>query len=259
MSRGEGRPPLRLGFVEEAPDELDWPGPRRAARVPARLGPELTLPAGEGLDLLAAAIFDGERGQARLDPLLERFTAEVGALAPDDADFELLWVARTDWALCEAQAPDARFEGDSWGRRALRGEIPGLALDPDQRPRFAAAMASVVGLFEVYPGEPSWIRDRLSGVVLRLLDSVGPWPRRDPDEPAALWEMRLIPDLAGGGVRMARPPLDYPIDLRPTLEDAFVRRFEANSWPALQDLRRARLRYSRAGGRTPISRMLRWR
>ncbi|MCA9687026.1 MAG: hypothetical protein KC457_32970, partial [Myxococcales bacterium] len=71
--REGGRPPLHLGFVDEAPAELHWPDPGEGRRrvVPARVGPELTLPAGEGLDALAALVFDGPAGEARLAPLIE--------------------------------------------------------------------------------------------------------------------------------------------------------------------------------------------
>ncbi|GEM_PF-5060421 len=265
---GSGRA-LELGFLERdvgptrpRVEHVEVPTGARAG-VSARVEGAETLPAAEGLDALAAAVFEGSAGRTRLAPLLARYAREVGELALDDPDFDLLSVTRMDWALCEAQATDPRWRGDTWAWRAVRGEIPGVVLGPESTSSDAgagarrAAATSIVGLFEVYPGDPTWVRDRLSGVVARVFDSVGPWPGADPLEPAALWELRLIPDQAGG-FHMARAPLDYPTTLLTRLEAGFHRRFETPPWPALQDLRRARLRHLRAGMRTSIERMLDW-
>jgi hypothetical protein len=242
------------------PGERPPPEPERPRRAPvqARVTTERISAAGEALDVLAAAAFSGALGRARVAPLLDRFDREVGVLGPEDPDFELLQVTRMDWALCDVPAtPDAAI-GDTWAWRTLRGELS----EPSSfqpTPLRAAAARSLVGLFEIYPGEPTWVRDRISGVVLRLLDGVGPFVRDEaPERPAGLWELRLVPDQVGG-FHVARVPIDYPLELLDTLEDEFPRRFEAAPWPGLQDLRRARLRYLRAGKRTPISRMLRWR
>lgn len=231
------------------------PEPEREI-VQARVAPEAP-PAGEALDRLAAAVFDGPAGQARLAPLIDRYAEQVGSFEVDDAEYELLQVQRMDWALCDAPADDARHPGDTWAWRALQGELPELGLEPT--PSLEAAARSLAGLFEVYPGEPTWVRDRISGLVLRVFDSVGPWPGADPSRPAALWEMRLIPAQVGGGFFLARAPIDYPDDLLEALEGEFTRRFASERWPSMQDLRRARLRFVRAGGRTPIERMLQWR
>ena len=232
------------------------PEPARREIVEARVAGELETPASQALDALAAAAFDGALGRARLAPLLARFDAEVGALAADDPDFELLQLTRMDWALCDVPAePDAR-PGDSWAWRVIHGRVPGAACEPS--PLRNAAARSLTGLFEVFPGEPTWIRDRISGVVLRLFDGVGPFPHADPERPAALWELRLVPD-PSGGCFVARPPIDYPIELLEALEGELARRFTMPRWPSIQDLRRARLRFLRAGKRTPIERMLRWR
>lgn len=226
-----------------------------AAVARGQVGGEEVSPAGRALDELATAAFSGHEGSRRLAPLLERFAAEVGRLAADDGDFELLQVARMDWALCEAEvAGAAAGSGETWAWRAALDELPGLRASPLQR----AAARSVAGLFEVFPGRPTWVRNRLSGLVLRLLDPVGPWPRQPESGPAALWELRLVPD-ESGGFWLARPPIDYPLELLAALDEAFARRFEVARWPALQDLRRARLRYQRAGGRTPIVRLLEFR
>ena len=230
--------------------------PPRREPVQARVESESVTDAGDALDRLAAAVFSGVEGRARVAPLLERFDAEVGALAPDEPDFDLMQIARMDWALCDVPAtPDAAL-GDTWAWRAIHGRVPGLPVFDTHYPgsSVAAAARSVVGLFEIYPGEPTWVRDRLSGLVLRLSDSVGPFPVLEPERPAALWELRLVPD-GGGGFFVAREPIDYPIELLDKLEQDFPKLFSRAPWPTLQDLRRARLRYLCAGKRTPIGRM----
>jgi hypothetical protein len=224
--------------------------------VTARVAGELETPISEALDAVAAAAFDGAAGRARLAPLLARFDAELGMLAADDPDFELLQVTRMDWALCDVPAePDAR-PGDTWAWRVIHGRVPGARCE--STPLRNAAARSVTGLFEVFPGEPTWVRDRISGLVLRLFDGVGPFLDADPERPAALWELRLVPD-PSGGCFVARPPIDYPLELLDALEREHARRFASPRWPTMQELRRARLRYLRAGKRTPIERMLRWR
>jgi hypothetical protein len=234
--------------------------PPRREIVQARVESEPVTAAGEALDRLAAAVFSGVEGRARVAPLLDRFDAEVGTLAPDDPDFDLMQIARMDWALCDVPATPDAVRGDTWAWRAIHGRVPGLPAFDTTYPgsSVAAAARSVVGLFEVYPGEPTWVRDRLSGLVLRLADSVGPFPMIEPDRPAALWELRLVPD-GGGAFFVARAPIDYPLELLDSLEDAFPRLFSRSPWPTMQDLRRARLRYLCAGKRTPIARLLAFR
>jgi hypothetical protein len=233
------------------------PAAPRRAPVQARVSTERVSAAGEALDLLAAAAFSGAPGRARVAPLLDRFDREVGVLGPEDPDFELLQVTRMDWALCDVPATADAVAGDTWAWRTSRGQL-GAPSSFEPTPLRTAAARSIVGLFEIYPGSPTWVRDRISGVVLRLLDGVGPFVRDAPERPAGLWELRLVPDQVGG-FHVARVPIDYPLELLDTLEHEFPRRFEAAPWPGLQDLRRARLRYLRAGKRTPIGRMLRWR
>jgi hypothetical protein len=212
-------------------------------------------PAGAALDALATAVFAGPRGRARLEPLFEFFEREVGNIGEDDLDFEQLQLVRMDWALCEATIPGGG-PGDTWAWRAIHGELePGGSADAIP-PSGAAAARSICGLFEVFPGEPAWVRDRLSGVVLRLFDSIGPWPNAPHEQPAALWELRLVPD-DSGGFRMARPPIDYPPDLLRLLDREFSLQFGPQRWPVLQHLRKARLHFKRAGGRMTIDRMLR--
>lgn len=224
--------------------------------VSARIVGELETPASEALDAVAAAVFDGPAGRARLAPLLARFDQEVGALASDDPDFDLLALVRMDWALCDVPADARASPGDTWAWRVIHGRVAGVRCDPS--PLRVAAARSLTGLFEVFPGEPTWVRDRITGLVLRLFDRVGPFPAVESERPAALWELRLVPD-PSGGCFVARPPIDYPIELLDALEAEFAKRFANPRWPSMQDLRRARLRYLRAGGRTPIDRMLRFR
>lgn len=244
-----------------APKPAGSPAPKPERKpireaVRARVDRELETPASDALDAVAAAAFAGPAGKRRLACLLERFEAEVGALAVDEPDFELMQLARMDWALCDVPAEPNAAPGDTWAWRAIHGRIPGVVCKPT--PLRIAAANSLTGLFEVFPGEPTWVRDRISGLVLRLFDGVGPFPHADPDRPAALWELRLVPD-PSGGCFIARPAIDYPLELLDALDREFSRRFSASPWPCMQDLRRARLRYFRAGKRTPIERMLRWR
>jgi hypothetical protein len=245
-------------FRSGQPRRSAAPGKRARVEQPrelgeTRVGLDDTPPAGAALDALAAAVFSGERGRARLTPLFERFEAEVEKIAGDDVEFELLQLVRMDWALCDATIGGAS-PGETWAWRAIHGEIPGFVASPSSR----YAARSISSLFEVFPGEPTWVRDRLSGVVLRLFDSIGPWPHAEPEHAAALWELRLVPD-PSGGFHVARPPIDYPPDLLELLDHEFSRRFAAQRWPSMQALRRARVRFHRAGGRTPITRMLQWR
>jgi hypothetical protein len=216
-----------------------------------------SIPAGGALDSLAVEVFSGSLGRARLAPLFERFEHEVGKIAEDDPDFEQLQLVRMDWALCDATIPGGVL-GDTWAWRVIQGDIECSTNAGRQIPSWSAAARSICGLFEVFPGQPTWVRDRLSGLVLRLFDSIGPWPHALPEQPAALWELRLVPDYTGG-FHMARAPIDYPPELLQLLEREFPKQFASQRWPALQELRKARLRYRRAGGRTSIDRFLRFR
>jgi hypothetical protein len=251
-----GRKPWRARPIAPKPVRAREPEPPRREIVEARVAGELETPASAALDAVAAAAFEGVAGRARLAPLLARFEAEVGALASDDPDFDLLQLTRMDWALCDVPAEPGAQLGDTWAWRVIHGRVAGAHCEPT--PLRSAAARSVTGLFEVFPGEPTWVRDRISGVVLRLFDGVGPFPHVDPERAAALWELRLVPD-PSGGCFVARPPIDYPLELLETLERELGQRFASPRWPSLQELRRARLRYLRAGKRTPIERMLRWR
>ena len=226
--------------------------------VQARVTSEPILAAGAALDALAAVAFSGPAGRARVEPLLARFDREIGGLSEDDPDFELLQVTRMDWALCEVEAEPDASPGDTWAWRVVTGRLgEGGPRPAELSPLRRLAASALTGLFEVYPGKPTWVRDRVRGVVARLLEGVGPWPEAERGRPAALWELRLVADPAGG-FHLARPPIDYPLELLEALDEQLPRRFAPTRWPTMQDLRRARLRYLRAGERTPIARMLEW-
>jgi hypothetical protein len=226
---------------------IDSPGARRPATSRPALGRLDDLDAsaaGEALDALALEVFGGEGGRARLAPLIERFDREVGKLDELDPDYAPLQLVRMDWALCDATIPGGA-PGETWAWRVAQA---------DPSPLRRAAARSLAGLFEVFPGKPTWVRDRVSGVVLRVLDGMGPWAGVETG-PAALWELRLLPDDAGG-FRLARPPIDYSLALLELLERELPRRFASARWPSLQTLRRARLHHRRGEGRTPITKLL---
>jgi hypothetical protein len=195
---------------------------------------------GDALDELAAAVFDGDEGRRRLLPLLARWDDEAAPLHDDEPDYDGWQVIRADWALCDALAHDAAGPGDTWGRRAVRGRVPGIVPGPDHR----AVVASVAGLFEVWPGKVPWLRDCVGGLCLALADPVRLEPM-DDGEPAALWEARIVID--EGLAHLCRPPLAYPLEVLEPVRDRQLRRFAPGGrLPALALLRRARLRWRRA-------------
>ncbi len=195
---------------------------------------------GDALDGLAAMVFDGEVGGHRLAPLLARWDDESAPLRDEDPDYARWQLIRTDWALCEALAHDARGPGDTWARRAALGRVPGWSA-----PSLGQALAtSVVGLFEVWHGKVPWLRDCIGGLSVALADPVLLEPTGD-DGPAALWEARVV--LEGGRAHLCRGPLDYPLEVLPTIRDRQLRRFTPGGRPlSLPLLRRARLRWRRA-------------
>ena len=91
----------------------------------------------ELLDEVAAHVFDGEAGAARLAPLLEQWTDEVGQVREDDSHRELLQAMRTDWALCDAPVD----RGRPWLSLALDGALGPV---PD---RWRTLARNHVGLF----------------------------------------------------------------------------------------------------------------
>lgn len=206
----------------------------------------MSLYFGERLDALAEAVFGGERGQARVAPLLERFEALVGAPRVDDEDARALHAIRVDWALCDAWIDEGagRRVGDTWAHRAARGMVPGVEPHED----WATLAASVARVFEVWPGRPAMARDVVGGLVVPLADAM-PELEEERGRPSALWEMRLV--LGPDGGRSCRPAVDYPF----ALLDELVRlrgRFPVDPETSLRALQRARLIWARSGRRSRL-------
>lgn len=139
------------------------------------------------LDAWAAATFAGDDAAARLAPWLQRWRDEVGEVRGDDPEFEAWATARTDWILLEMG------EGAS-------------TIDRD--PEWREVADAWVGLFEIWPtdGGPAWIRDRIGGACLPYGGEVD--VRREPEGPAALWELRGV--VRHGMFLPCRPPIAYP-------------------------------------------------
>lgn len=199
----------------------------------------------DALDALEEAVFGGAAGARRAAPLLARFDAEVGAYAGQDEDYELLRAVRVDWALCDAEAPGGG-PGETWALRAATGRVPGVT------PSAAAwALAtSQVGLFEVWPGTPLLLRDRLHGLVVRVHEPLQ-W-RGEARRAVALWEARVV--LRPDGTCLCRSPLKYPLDIAPLLQRAHERHWRAPPGGSLlMRLRRQRLKWARAAAlRRPV-------
>lgn len=194
----------------------------------------------EPLDELAQAVFGGERGRARVEPLLREFERFVGPLHDDDEAAALLHAIRTDWALCDA-TPGGAPPGESWAIRAARGRV--AEVQPDETTWLLAT--SVASVFEVWPGETTWVRDLLRGFVAPLRDVMhGLEPERG--RPAAIWETRVVfvPD----GVRLCRPALEFPDACWPALTQ-LPKRFPVRPGELLAHVRRSRLTWVRAGRR----------
>ncbi len=188
----------------------------------------------ELLDGAATLVFGDARGRARLEPLLERWNTAVGAVREDDGQRELLQAVRTDWALCDAVGEDGR----SWLARLVDGE-----LDLPVRPELAALRRSHVGLFEVFPGKVSWLRDLRAGLCVPVLDPLS--TPAEPHGPAAVWEVRVV--VEEGVAQLCRPPLPYPMALLSKLRERSRARFEdADRRLRWETLRRGWLQYSRA-------------
>lgn len=190
------------------------------------------------LDELGERVFGGAAGARRAAPLLARFDAEVGVYAGLDDGYEVLQAARIDWALCDAEVPGGG-PGETWALRAATGRVPGVTATPE-----AWALAtSQVGLFEVWPGTPLLLRDRLRGLVVRVAEPA-PW-LGEGGRVAALWEVRVV--LRPDGTAMCRPPIEYPQAIAPLLQRAHERHWrEPSRGLELMRLRRQRLRWSRA-------------
>lgn len=195
-----------------------------------------TPPAGELLDHVADAVVRTVGSEA-FEPLGRRFDDAVGRPREDDDDFALLQAIRSDWVVCEASISGT--PGDSWAWRAARGEVAELG-----GPEVRAVAASFTGLFEIWPGRTTWVRDRLRGLCLPLADP--PEGIEAAQQASALWELRLLPSIDGTpGVRLGRRPLEYPMSLLSRLESSHGERWTAHGGLDLMVLRRARLAWVR--------------
>jgi hypothetical protein len=188
------------------------------------------------LDRLAERVFGGAEGARRAAPLLARWDAAVGRLAPGDD--ETLQAARVDWALCDAEIPGAG-PGETWAWRAAHGAVP--EVEPDAAVQ--ALARSQVGLFEVWPGRPAVLRGRIRGLCVRL-DDPSLRNRGERGRPAALWELRVV--LTREGARACRTPIAYPLEILPRLTAAHEQHWrEASRGLDLMQLRRMRLQWTR--------------
>lgn len=206
-----------------------------------------TPPAGELFDHVADAVVR-HAGAEAFTPLGYRFDDAVGRPREDDEDFALLQAIRSDWVVCDASIDGT--PGNTWAWRAARGEVPGVDVT-DAR----AVAASVTGLFEVWPGRVTWVRDRVRGLCLPLVDT--PEGVVQARHASALWELRLLPDASGRGVRLGRRPLEYPLSLLTLLEASHGDRWSTGGGLDLMSLRRARLGWIRGRRVGPFERHLR--
>jgi hypothetical protein len=156
----------------------------------------------DALDRWSAALFGGELGGARLQPLLALWEREIGAVRGEDPELEVLHAVRVDWALCEALGPG---ETRPW---CVRDDAEGV-LEPVLRD---AVRRSWVGLFEVWPhrgGAGAWLRDRLGGACATLQGPVD--VAIAAEGPSALWELRVV--IKDGALHACRRPIAYPLAL----------------------------------------------
>jgi hypothetical protein len=140
------------------------------------------------LDAWAAATFAGDDAASRLAPWLQRWRDEVGEVRGEDPEFEAWATARTDWILLDMGQGAATLDRD---------------------PAWRDVADAWVGLFEIWPtdGGPAWIRDRIGGSCLPYAGVVD--VRREPEGPAALWELRGV--VRRGSFVPCRPAIAYPV------------------------------------------------
>ncbi len=189
----------------------------------------------DDLDDLAAAVFGGEAGLERLDPLGRQFDNAVGRLPRDDPHWARWQVLRTDWALCEAELDRP---GDTWARRAAAGGVP----DVPAQPRWRVVAATQAGLYQVWPGRKPWVREALRGLA-GPLPGHAPVDGADEGQPVALWDVHVAWDK--DGARVCRQPWTYPLELVSWLEDRRLAGLTGQSSPSLLELRRGCLRLLR--------------
>jgi hypothetical protein len=156
---------------------------------------------GAALDALAEALTRGEGG--RLLPGLTRFDEEVGVLHPEESGVDELRVLRVDYACCDHELAGV---GDTWLARVLAGTVSGVPRDGP----WEALAESWSGTFEVFAGDPPWLRDGRAGMCAPLLDPI------TVAGESLLWEARVV--LRDGGARLCRRPLTLPHEWGPALE-----------------------------------------
>lgn len=200
------------------------------------------------LDNLAATVFGGAAGRARIAPLLSRWNDAVGPLREEDPEHAIWQALRTDWALCDAALDGP---GDTWAGRVAAGELPDVA-DVADVPDAADATVlrgSISGLWLVSAGRRPWLCDALSGIGVELLSPIRlldqPAPR--PGGAVALWDARIV--LADGVATLCRPPLAYPVEVIDEVRRQGLLRLSLAHVPrdaALLAMRRKWLQWARA-------------
>jgi hypothetical protein len=188
----------------------------------------------DALDRWSSALFGGEAGRERLQPLLAIWERDVGSLRGEDLELETWHATRADWALCDAIGDD---DARPWCVRDDADDV----LDDAAR---EAVRASWVGLFEVWPhgrGRGAWLRDRLGGACATLQGPID--IAIAASGPSALWELRVV--LIDGCFHACRRPIAYPLVLCDALGEGRVPRPGAPT-RMLQALRKARLWHVRA-------------
>jgi len=192
------------------------------------------------VDQLLGAVFGSPSGRMRLDAACTDYDACVGTIFEDDHAAGILRLLRADWALFDFRGAD----GERWIDRCARGEIIGADVDDAQR-----LGRTLSGAFEVWPGREVWLRDRIRGLCLRLVDPIE--VGGDGSEAAALWDARVW--LTPAGARLCRIPLVYPEGALELLCQRQRGRTPGSPWPPLPELRRAFVRWYRARGRQPFA------
>jgi len=196
----------------------------------------------DALDRLGEAVFGGERGLRRAQPLLAAIDRVVGGLSLGDQPYATLQGHRVDWALCEMLAPRGG-PGETWAWRAAKGLLP----EVEATPIVDAVASSVVDLFEVWRARGELvIRGRFSGIVAHLAPTE---EELEIEGDVGLWEARVV--LLADGAHLCRGPLAYPEEILPWLERATEQRWGGEMTVDLLDIRASGLRWRRSAGGDP--------
>ncbi len=197
---------------------------------------------GDRLDALEEAVFSGEVGKGRAEPLLARHDAAVGRAVGSDPDFELHQTGRADWALCDAIV-EVDGAPTTWAHQAAAGRIDGLPV----KPWFATLAGSVAGLFEVWQGPSLYLHDFWSGLCCPLVGDM--WVEPRGRNPAALWETRVV--LIEVGAVLVRRPLQWPLAAIPAVREAMQAQWALGHAIDPLPTRKRRLEFGRARGADP--------